>query len=106
MCDNFRRLLISDHMSKCVTSILDDYVEPLYYKYIPVEQCGAARGRGTDLATHVVRSAIDYAMILNMSVAILFLDLTKAFDFIIREIAIGWPTRSKLDQIQLLIDVG
>eukprot|EP00973_Karenia_brevis_P064031 8898454-Karenia_brevis.AAC.1 len=61
LCDNYRGLLISDHMSKAVTCVLDEYVESYYYKCIPPEQCGAAAGRGTDFATHVIRSAIDYA---------------------------------------------
>eukprot|EP00973_Karenia_brevis_P036315 5008051-Karenia_brevis.AAC.1 len=91
-------------MSKAVTAVLDEYVDPYYYACIPMEQCGAAAGRGTDLATHVIRSAIDYACMLGLSIAILFIDLTKAFDYIVREIALGWPQKSIPDRIKLLVE--
>eukprot|EP00973_Karenia_brevis_P041248 5707776-Karenia_brevis.AAC.1 len=93
-------------MSKAATYVLDEYVEPYYYTCIPPEQCGAAAGRGTDLATHVIRSAIDYATLCNLSIAILFIDLSKAFDYIIREIALGWPCIAHLDRVDLLVRVG
>ena len=36
----------------------------------------------------------------------MFIDLTKAFDFAIREIVIGWPQGSAKKSIGLLVDVG
>ena len=36
----------------------------------------------------------------------MFIDLTKAFDFAIREIAIGWPQGSAKNNINLLVHVG
>ena len=76
-CDNHRGLLISDHMCKAATLVLDEYVHEYYYKCIPPEQCGAAVGRGIDLVTHVIRSAVDYAMLRNLSIAILFIDQVR-----------------------------
>ena len=57
---------------------------------VPPTQCGATRGKGTDLANHLLRSVQDYARMHNKSLAILFVDLSKAFDKIIREIVMGW----------------
>ena len=89
VCENFRGVLISDHLSKAATDILDQDVAPAYDKYVPKEQCGASADRGSDLASHVVRTALDFAKHHSRSIAALFLDITKAFDFVIRELAIG-----------------
>eukprot|EP00973_Karenia_brevis_P000115 15107-Karenia_brevis.AAC.1 len=91
-------------MAKATTSVLDTYVDPYYYAGIPKEQCGAAAGRGTDLATHVIRSAIDYASLQGLAISILFIDLTKAFDYLVREIALGWPHKSSRDCVLLLVE--
>ena len=57
--DNYRDLLISDHLSKALTSIIDDHVNPHYVANISNEQCGGVLNKGTDFASHIVRSAID-----------------------------------------------
>ena len=90
-CDNYRGLLISDHMSKVFTKILNLYVDPYYIKYMPSVQCGGVPRKGTDFATHLVRSVIDFASLKGLSFSIVFIDLVKAFDFTIRELAVGWP---------------
>ena len=55
-CDNYRGILIFDHMSKAFTGLLSKVLKPHCVAGIPTEQCGAMQGRGTDLATHVVRT--------------------------------------------------
>lgn len=57
---------------------------------MPRNQFGAVSGRRTDFATHIVRSFIEYCRIASLSLFILFVDLVKAFDRIIREIVFGF----------------
>ena len=88
-CENFRGLLISDHAGKAAASILYDGVDRPYHKYVAESQCGAVEGKGSDFATHLLRSLLDLAAINGLSIAILFVDLVKAFDRILREIVLG-----------------
>ena len=53
------------------------YVDELYMQGIPEDQYGAATGRGTDFAAHIVRSYIDMCDMVNCSYMILFLDLVN-----------------------------
>lgn len=94
-CENFRGLLISDHAGKAAASILYDGVDRPYHKYVAESQCGAVEGKGSDFATHLLRSLLDLAAINGLSIAILFVDLVKAFDRILREIVLGWPQNGK-----------
>ena len=81
-------------------------MDPFYKRYLPQNQCGGAPGRGTDIASHVVRSVVDFASLLDMSLAIVYVDLIKAFDFIIREFALGWISRNEVDNTQRLVKLG
>eukprot|EP00973_Karenia_brevis_P002825 383944-Karenia_brevis.AAC.1 len=69
-------------------------------------QCGAVIGKGTDVATHLVRSAIAAGKLLSLSVFVLFVDLTKAFDKVIRQIVFGWGTAEPDDRVQYLMSLG
>ena len=106
VCDNFRGLLISDHFSKLFTAILDKYVDPFYNAAMPQTQCGAVAGRGTDFATHFLRSFIDICNLRTMSYAILYVDLSKAFDHAIREVVLGWSQDKSIDKVQSLLKAG
>ena len=57
---------------------------------MPVDQHGAVAMRGTDFASHIVTSAIAVAHLLKLSLFVLFVDLTKAFDRVIRQLVHGW----------------
>ena len=61
VCDNYRGLLISDHLGKASASILYDTIDEPYNKYVPQEQCGAVKRRGGDFAKHTLRTLQDYA---------------------------------------------
>ena len=39
----------------------------------------------------MVRTSLDAARLKNMSAIVLFVDLSKAFDYLIRELVLGWP---------------
>ena len=43
------------------------------------------------MATHLLRTLQDKAHLTNSSIGFLFIDLSKAFDMILREIVLGWP---------------
>ena len=73
---------------------------------MPKEQCGGVRLRGTDIANHIVRSALDVARITNMCVSIVFIDLVKAFDYVLREAVIGWPHCSFKSKLTWLTNLG
>ena len=105
-CDNYRGLLISDHMGKAAAEIIDDFLEPDYMDYIPKEQCGGAKGRGTGMANHMVRLYMDYAAAWSAPLCIIFLDLVKAFDLALREIVLGWQQMFKADKIDFLVSLG
>ena len=53
---------------------------------------GAVAHLGTDLAHHFLLSCIDFATVMELNVFILFVDLTQAFDKILRELVFGWPS--------------
>ena len=61
---------------------------------MPDCQHGAVGGRSTDFATHLVREVISYAASAKLCLFILFIDLVKAFDRVIREITLVWPAEA------------
>ena len=67
---------------------------PAYNAAMPDCQHGAVGGRSTDFATHLVREVISYAASAKLCLFILFIDLVKAFDRVIREITLGWPAEA------------
>ena len=105
-CDNYRGLLISDHLGKAASSILYDNFDTPYHSYVPETQCGATKKRGTDFATHLLRTLIDRAELTGSSIAILYVDLTKAFDKVLREIVLGWGDGGKQETYQTLLELG
>jgi hypothetical protein len=90
VCDSFRGLLISDHMGKTLTSLLQLHLNERYTAYVTVNQFGAVRRRGTALASHTLRSFMDACRLMGYSIAIIFVDLSKAFDLIVRQLVLGW----------------
>ena len=88
--DDHRGILLSDHAGKALHSTVKDQIEPSYVEHMPVDQHGAVTKRGTDFASHIVTSAISVAHLLKLSLFVLFVDLTKAFDRVIRQLVHGW----------------
>ena len=89
LTDNYRGLLISDHASKVLTGALQEEITPKYQRFVGFDQHGGAPGLGTAEASHAVRTFMEVAKMLGLSCAILFLDLTKAFDKAVRELVMG-----------------
>lgn len=107
ICDNSRGLLLADHSAKAFVGQLKLYVEPIYNAHMPADQFGATSGRGTDFAHHILQSYLDYCTLAKLCVFILFLDLVKAFDRVVRELVLGWPSHVlPSDRLQYLIGLG
>ena len=77
-------------MGKVSSSILFDDYARAYEQYIPDVQCGATAGKGTDFASHLIRSVQAYTKAWGKSLGLLFLELTKAYDRVIRELVFRW----------------
>ncbi|CAK0879178.1 unnamed protein product, partial [Prorocentrum cordatum] len=90
-CDDYRGIILEDHLGKGLKQHLSQHVFPQYAAHQPDAQHGAVGGRSTDFASHLVVEILAYAARTSMCVFIMFLDLVKAFDRVIREITLGWP---------------
>ena len=104
-CDSSRGILLADHMGKSLCEQLDAHLRPRYNIHMPTDQFGATSGKGTDFASHIVRSFIDMCNALSLSFFILIVDLVKAFDRIVRELVLGWPP-GVTDPVQHLTTLG
>ena len=84
--DNYRGLLIADNQAKILTSHIPTDLDRIYHDHIPDVQFGAARNQQTSFASQFSTSFLSYCENEALCAFVLFLDLTKAFDFAIREI--------------------
>ena len=73
---------------------------------MPLSQHGAVKGRSTDVASHLVRSCASVAALLNLSIFILFVDLVKAFDKVIRQLVMGWGRNKPTETVAYLRSLG
>ena len=106
-CDSHRGILLEDHAAKGgIKALMQLDIDVQYNVKIPANQYGATKGRGTDFATHIITSVAAIAKMMEWSIFILFIDLTKAFDRIIREIIVGWPMLLESENPQHLIALG
>ena len=78
--DNYRGLLVSNSLSKAFTSVLNHSTGPYYQAAMPSNQCGGTNERSTDLASHLVRSAFEFAKLRIFLIRIVYVDLIEAFD--------------------------
>ena len=63
-----------------------------YNAKVPPTQFGAVSKRGSDFANHAVLTALEVARRWAWCISVLSVDLTKAFDKVLREIELGIPT--------------
>ena len=82
--------MLSDHQVKVLTGCIYNDIGIKYERYIPEEQFGACRGRGTDFASRLSHTFLSLCKMFNMSAAILFVDLSKAFDLALRQVISGF----------------
>ena len=88
--DSYRGLLVTSHTAKVLASLLQNHLANSYAQQVGVAQFGAVARRGTGLAILALRSHLDLAKLTARSASITFVDLTKAFDLAVRELALGW----------------
>ena len=105
VCDDYRGIVLEDHLAKGLKQHLSHSVVPLYNAAMPDCQHGAVGGRSTDFATHMVREVIAHAAAARLCIFVLFIDLVKAFDRVIREITLGWPAEA-IDPRAYLMSLG
>ena len=89
--DNYRILLIQDNLGKVFLEIVKDEVAQQYEQDNPGAQFGGVANGATDVPTHIVREFIAHAKSVRRSWAVIFLDLEKAFDKVIRELLMDKP---------------
>ena len=58
------------------------------------------------MCNHTVRSAIDLACLRELSLLIIYLDLEKAFDFVIREYVMSWSQDFRGNPYEHLVSLG
>ena len=90
-CDDYRGLLLANDASKAFVGLIKGRIGPLYKSKISLSQCGAVPGRDADMAALAARSMLAYASQMSWSVCMVFIDLFKASDKIVRELVVGWP---------------
>ena len=95
-CSDHRGILLAPHASKVLTGVLSRRAQPAYLKQVGPSQFGSVRGRCTAQANLITRSLIDFARLMEVSAAILYIDLSKAFDVAVREILLGWPPKEDM----------
>lgn len=105
VCDNSRGILLADHVGKALTGTVKRTLDPQYNANQPDNQYAAPK-KGTDIATHVVKSAIAASVMLEVSIFVLFVDLVKAFDKVIRQIVYGWGDGKPDDPKAFLESMG
>ena len=88
-CNSHRGLLIADHASKVFTSLLWPPIASVCDKRLPAEQCGCVKGRGTARVMHTSRLFARRAAACKRPCALVFADLVKAFDRVLRAVVMG-----------------
>ena len=58
------------------------------------------------MASHIVRTTIDVAILLRQSFFVLVVDIVKVFDKIIRQPVYGWGPNRPVDAIAQLCQLG
>ena len=88
-CANSRGILIGTAMSKLFTAAMEPSFAPLVDAALPAEQAGCRSGRGASRPAHVSRAHLHRNALKGRSAGVLFLDLVKAFDKVVRETLFG-----------------
>ena len=110
--NNHRGLLVADHLSKVLTASLAEPLAEEYHKQVGKHQFGAASRRSTAMAALSLRTFLSATAAAGLCTLTLFLDLTKAFDFAVRELVLGWlgplaaDTATQEHKVQHLVRLG
>jgi len=77
---NFRMVLLADNFSKIYHKYLRSLLMPFLDTYIMSYMCGGFQKRGTDFASLFMHGFFDHARMAELSWAVLYLDVTSAFE--------------------------
>ena len=90
-CDNSRRTLLMSHCGKPLCKMPAAAISLQYNSAMPDIQFGATAQRGADSTTHILVTFVEVCRKRKKSFFVLFVDLVKAFDRVIRELVFGIP---------------
>ena len=105
--DNWRGILVNSHIAKVVATKIYREVQSVYAGYVGCTQFGATPRMGTALAGHTLRLAMEIGKQRGWSCMLVFADLSKAFDKIVRESVLGWSDEvAPEDRHARLLEIG
>lgn len=84
-CDKKRDLLLFDHSAKAYTCILKDNVIDSFKAKNRTSQFVGINGGSIDIPHHMITCAIEHPKMHSLCIFVLFVDLEKAFDKVVRE---------------------
>ena len=89
--DHWRGILLADVLGKKFRRIQRGWLMPFAAPAIGDLQFGGMPGRGTDMATHVIRLLQEFTTANQMSLAVLFFDCVSAFHSLVRQLLVAQP---------------
>ena len=84
-CSNHRGVTVGDSVGKKLHTWYRKCLFPSALSFSSKVQCGGYKGRGTDICSFTVRSFLQAMVPIRWSAAVLFVDITAAFDSLLRE---------------------
>ena len=84
-----RGLLVQNHLGKVHGQLLRQAVSPHAPSLLSDQQNGGIPGRGTVCPALTVEAFISAAVVAGLSWSIIFVDVMKAFDTVVRQLAMG-----------------
>ena len=77
---------MSDNLGKILPDLIKINLTPLIAAHLPPSQHGGVEGGSTEVLNHTLRMLVEYAKADALSLFILYVDLTQAFDCVVREV--------------------
>ena len=85
-CSNSRGIALADFQGKVHHRGIRNHLLPTLLDKAMTTQFGGLPGRGTDVATHIIRALIHDAVLNKRCVAVIFADISAAFYSVIRQL--------------------
>ena len=101
--DNWRGISLLDVMGKLFARVLNDRLQLVVEEAVSDLQCGFRAGRGCVDMTFCVRQLVEKAIEHNTKLFLLFVDLRKAYDSVLR--AALWCTLQKYGVPDVMIEL-
>ena len=85
LCGNWQGISLLDVMGKLFARVLNDRLQLVVEEVVSDTQCGFRTGRGCADMIFCVRQLVEKAIEHNTKIFLLFVDLRKAYDSVLRE---------------------